>query len=480
MLRSRWRVTLCVALIGILTGLLTYLLTPSSYTAVATLYVNATVTNSPNNAYQGAQLSAQRVASYTELATSTRVSRQVVQDLGLPQTPEALSRQLSASSPSGSVVITLSARDALPDAAVAIVNDTANVFTNLVNELERPDSSLAVQAVDVRVVEPAITASVTSLGLRSALLYGAISGIALGVGAAFLYSSLDNRIRSAGALSDATELPILGSIPKSNQPPSSDLLMSSAGSGLLESYRALRTNLQYIEIDRPPRVLVVTSPGEGEGKSTTAINTAIALGLAGSRVLLVDCDLRRPQVADRLGINNDVGLTSVLSGKTRADDATQSWNRSLIHVLPSGPLPPNPSELLGSQHMHRTIAHLRSTYDYVVLDTPPVIPVTDAAALAPASDGVLLVVASGRTRVPQVDASKKTLTAVGSHILGCVLNLAPQQSGEGSYYGPLAGAVSKETSISPQDLVSDESTLTMKRHGATGESSRPQPGPRQR
>jgi len=170
---------------------------------------------------------------------------------------------------------------------------------------------------------------------------------------------------------------------------------------------------------------VVTSSVPGEGKTTTLCNMAIAMAAAGSRLLVIEGDLRRPKVADLLGVERSVGLTSILAGQVRVEQAIQSWAGGRFDVLASGPLPPNPSELLASEHTKALLAELREKYDVVLIDSPPLLPVTDAAAVAPATDGAILVCRFKQTSQGQVKAAVDTLEAVSVPLLGTVFTMVP-------------------------------------------------------
>jgi capsular exopolysaccharide synthesis family protein len=198
----------------------------------------------------------------------------------------------------------------------------------------------------------------------------------------------------------------------------------------------LRTNLRFADVDNPPRTIVVTSSMPGEGKSTSACNLALTLALTGSKVVLVEADLRKPRVCEYLGLDSGAGLTNVLAGQNTLDDVLVSWRRGTLTVLPSGPVPPNPSELLGSQHMGNLVKALSAGFDYVVIDTPPLLPVTDAAVLATLTDGALLIARHGKTSRDDVERAARSLEAVNARLLGTVLNAVPlRASGYGYGYG---------------------------------------------
>ena len=201
-----------------------------------------------------------------------------------------------------------------------------------------------------------------------------------------------------------------------------------------ESFRVLRTNMQYVEVDHDQKVFAITSSVPGEGKTTTAINLALTLALTNQRVALVECDLRRPLIAKRLGIDGAVGTTSVLIGKVAMHEALQTVGDGKLQVLACGPIPPNPSELLQSKAMENLLTQLREEFDIVLLDAPPLLPVTDAALLAAETDGALVVVRHGKTTKDQLTHALERLEAVDAKPLGLVFNMVPaRRAGGGSY-----------------------------------------------
>lgn len=201
-----------------------------------------------------------------------------------------------------------------------------------------------------------------------------------------------------------------------------------------EAFRALRTNLQFLGLDRALGTVIVTSPGPGEGKSTVTANLGVALGLAGSQVILVGADLRKPTLHRHFGLSNDVGLTSVLTGNVRWQDALQDTGFQGVRVLAAGPIPPNPAELLGTERMRELIGELRDAADMVIFDTPPVLNVTDAGVLAQRVDGVIYVISAGVTPRDIARAGKQRLEQVGARLLGTVVNRVEPRGGNYYYY----------------------------------------------
>jgi capsular exopolysaccharide synthesis family protein len=201
-----------------------------------------------------------------------------------------------------------------------------------------------------------------------------------------------------------------------------------------EAYRTLRTNIQFSSLDRPLKTLLATSTAPNEGKSTTIANLAVTMAQAEQRVILVDCDLRRPSLHTLFGVSNESGVTSALLDQADAPLPLIATEVPGLSLLPSGPLPPRPADLLGSRRMEALIVRLRESADIVLFDTPPVIAVTDAAVLATRVDGAILVLQAGKTRRDRAREARNLLDKVKAHVVGVVLNDAKIEQGYG-YYG---------------------------------------------
>jgi len=209
---------------------------------------------------------------------------------------------------------------------------------------------------------------------------------------------------------------------------------------IAESFRTLRTNLQFASLDKPLRTILVTSPGAAEGKSTTLANLAVTMAQAEKRVILVDCDLRRPTLHKLFGLSNAAGLvTMMLEESAMQDPPLQETGIAGLWLLASGPLPPRPSDLLGSQRMGRIIEALLEKADALLFDAPPVLAVTDASILATKVDGVLLVINAGNTKRDEMRTAKAQLEKVSAHIIGAVLTNAETSRRQNYYYGEAEG-----------------------------------------
>jgi len=254
-------------------------------------------------------------------------------------------------------------------------------------------------------------------------LFAAVVGLMLGVGGVFLLEYADDTVKNPERLERATGLSTLGAVVKFpiNAPPEALITQTKPRSPIAEAYRRLRTNIQFVNIDNPLRTLLVTSAEMGEGKSTTAANLAIVLAQTANRVILIDADWRRPNLHKLFGLTNNVGLTQMLLDlDPKAEHLRETAVRNLF-FLPTGPLPPNPVELLGSARMRAMLRKLAEEADYVVIDTPPVLAVADALVLSRAVDGVLLVT-NEKTRLPATAAAARQLRNVDASLAGAVIN----------------------------------------------------------
>jgi non-specific protein-tyrosine kinase len=266
-------------------------------------------------------------------------------------------------------------------------------------------------------------------------LLAAIVGAVLAVGIAFTVEYLDDTIKAPEDVRQALDTITLGAIARSEAAGGRLITVSHPRSPISEAYRGLRTNIQFSSLDRPLKTVLVTSANPAEGKSTTVANLAVVIAQAGLSVIVVDSDLRRPALHTLFGVANGRGLTNaVLQSEPDLADWLVPTSVENVRLLTSGPLPPNPSELLGSQRMRALVGQLTQQADLVLLDSPPVLAVTDATVLASEVDGVVLVINAGETRRGAVQRAADTLNRVGASLLGAVLNKLPSHGGVGYYY----------------------------------------------
>lgn len=446
------------ALLGLLiSGAATFLVEPT-YKSETKLFVALQNSDSVSELQQGNVFTQARVQSYVKTVNTPVVLQPVIESLGLDVTPEALGANIAASSDVNTVLISISVSDHSPVQAAAIAQAVASSLIDAVDELERPSQG-GTSPVKLSVVTPATTpAAPAAPNSRVNLALGVLIGLVMGIGSAMLRSVLDTRIQGESDLRRTTEAPILGGVSFDTDAASKPLLTQTAPqSPRAESFRQLRTNLQFAHVSHESKTVLMTSSLPGEGKSTTATNLAIALAQAGQTVALVDADLRRPMVAEYLGLERDAGLTTALIGRADLNDLLQPWGEDNLYVLTSGQVPPNPSELLGSEKMREVILRLEAEFDAVIIDAPPLLPVTDAAVLAQQVGGVVLVVGSQKVRTTDLEKSLAALEMVNADLLGVVLNRLPAKGPDAyaySYYsyenrGPTTTVRPAKTSSRP-------------------------------
>ncbi|MGW8812463.1 polysaccharide biosynthesis tyrosine autokinase [Gordonia terrae] len=431
--RRWWVVAVCALAFGVLTLGLSLLQVPK-YESTATLYVTApSDTNAASAAYQGSLASQQRVTSYVKLVTSDVVLTNAVTESALDITVDEARDALSANASVNTVLLSVSAVTADPVRSSVLANSVASSLSDYIKTLERPDGGMTPLA-KVTVVSAATPPSAPSSPsiVRNTVAAVGVGGL-LGILVVFAMARLDNRVRDEGDLAAAVGAPVLSAVPADKLLSESHVLdFSRGGSAAAEDFRRLRVNLSFVSVDSPVSTIVVTSASEGEGKTTVSLNLASALAESGEAVVLVDADLRRPMVASRLGLNGDVGVTDVLSGRLSIVDVVQRVESSGLSVITSGRSAPNPVELLGSRKAQDFLRQLRESFSYVIVDVPPVLPVTDAAVVSQYADGVLFVSRSGVASRHAVAEAAGLLRTANVRVLGALLN---GSLGRASYYG---------------------------------------------
>lgn len=441
-LRQRWILILSLTAAGAILAHGYTLITTPKYEASAQLFVAVQGNDSVGDLNQGNAFAQSRVSSYVLLATSPKVLREAADALGIDTAEFAAN--VSASNPAKSVLIDINAVSTDPIQAADIANAVATALVALVSDVE--NANVAEPAAPTSGSAPVGLTKVQDATEPSApfepnatrnLAVGILLGLLIGIGSAILIEVLDTRLRGRQSIEKLTSASILGTF--AAEPAGSEQLTlnsTESYSRRAENYRQLRTHLQFANVDGGTRSVLVTSSIPGEGKSTTAANLALALAESGVKVLLVDADLRRPRQDQMFGLEGSVGLTTVLTGRVTLDEAAQSiGGAGSLSVLTSGVLPPNPSELLGSAAMERTLAQMQAQYDVVVIDTPPLVHVSDPTVLASIVSGVLLVSsADGMLHRDQLRQSLESLSFVKAKLLGLVLNRVESARNDQSYY----------------------------------------------
>lgn len=455
-LRERWRSGLVAALIVILAVAgLTALQSPV-YRATSQVFVQARTGNGVEDLNSGASFASQQIMSYAELATTPYVLDEVIEDLDLEITPARLAKDVKLSVEEGSFLIRISASANDPEMAARIADSTAENLQEAVASLSPASTA---NSVELRIVADAVVPETPTSPniLRNALL-GVVLALLAGIATALVRSLLNTRVRTIADLQGSTDRIVLGAIPASRgTEDASRVLVQNPYSVASEAYRELRTNLQFVKLVENRRSVLVTSSLPGEGKSTATVNLAHVLAMSGARVLLVDADLRSPSVHRILGLEGDAGLTTVLIGQAELAEVTQYAGTEGLDVITAGAVPPNPSELLGSSAMEEMLEEAAHHYDVVLIDAPPLLAVTDAAALSQSVGGVLVVAQSERVRRAEFERALAKLETVDANVVGLVLNRVRGVSGSQYAYGsPEARAVLAAEAESAEQTASTE------------------------
>lgn len=406
------------------------------YESKSQVFVNIPTSGNVQSSVQSVLLTNDLLPSYAQLTSSHVVVEKVKEALNLPESVDALRGRISAKVLAQKLILEIDVDDTDPVRARSIADATTLALESTVTGLQR--DSAATSRVNIEVIDPASKGRQIAPRTRYNLVLGILLGLAAGLVLALVLESLDRSVKTGAQTEASTHAPVLGVVPRRLR--SGAQLAVLGNDPVAETYRTLRTGVTFADPDNPPRVIMVTSASEGEGKTTTAVNLAIALAQSGERTALVDADLRHASVAKVLGIEGAVGVTSVVTRAVELSDALQVWQDGLV-VLPSGPLPPNPSEIVGSQAMGRLLSDLQEHVDVIVIDSPPVIPVTDAVVMSTQVEGVILVVRAGRTQRAQAAEARRRLDTVQAPVIGSVLNGAKRSSAAGYYaaYHPTSG-----------------------------------------
>jgi len=311
------------------------------------------------------------------------------------------------------------------------------MYSNLLQSYEQIRLSEAQSVSTVVQVESAVAnfAPVKPKVTQNTLL-AAVVGILLAAGLIFVREAFDDTVKTPDDISRKYKLPVLGVIIHHTSEPDSPIALTSPRSPVTEAYRTLRTNLGYTSVDRRLSTIMVTSAEPGEGKSTITSNLGVVMAQNGKRVIALDCDLRHPCLHTNFGLNNRQGMSTLLSQNAEATtDICNPTKEKGLYVITTGPIPPNPAELMGSQKLQSILKWMKETTDIILVDTPPVLAVSDAVILAPSLDGVVLVVRPGKTRHGALKQSIEQLQLVNARILGVVLNdVVTRGKAYGYYY----------------------------------------------
>ncbi|MFT4050784.1 MAG: polysaccharide biosynthesis tyrosine autokinase [Microbacterium sp.] len=435
-IRKGWVFVVVGTLVGAAVGLGVSLATSPTFQATSTMYVSISQGSSGSDLNQGTTYAQNQMQSFAQLATSSRVLEPVIEDLDLDVTPRELARNISVSTPSDTVILRITMTSQSPQRAADVANAVAESLADVVAAVS-PSGAEGAPTITASIIDEAVAPAVQSAPNKSQdTALAALVGLLAGVLIAFVRGVLDARLPNAAVAAEVTDVPVLGSVSQFGDRRSGlGLVVETDPLGpVSEEFRRVRSALTYAGVsDRVQRILV-TSTSPAEGKSTFSSNFALTLAGLRSRVLLIDADLRRPKIAEYFGLENSVGLTTILVGNIGFDEAKITRSDSMLDILPAGTVPPNPAELLTSHAMQQFLADVADRYDYVIIDSPPMENVADASLLAPVVDGAVLVVDARRTRRAHVLTVIADYQNAGGRVLGLVLNKVRPRRGKDHYY----------------------------------------------
>ena len=430
-IRQRWRlIVACVALAVAAAAAVTLTTTPV-YEARARIYMSAEHTSGSANGGVFV-LTPEDLDTYVSILDTPAVLDPLRKELGLePGHPIQVSAQTSGTTS----ILNITARASNGQEAADVANEVGPQLGKVAGEFSTLLKSSGQDVVSTP-IQPATAPSrpvspnpVRNIGL------GLLAGLVLGLGLAFIRHALDTKVRGEEDIRAYSDAPMLAGLPLESRRSKRGLISveEDPHGRHAEAVRRLRTNLMFVDVTTGRHSFVITSAVPGEGKTTTAVNLALAMADSGRRTLLVDADLRNPSVAKTLGMEGSVGLTTLLLGDADLHEVIQTWGSAGMDVLPAGPIPPNPSELLGSAPMEALLARLMQEYDFVLIDSPPVVPVIDAVVIERLTGGLLMVVGTDRTKKKDLAAALKQLDTVGARVSGFARNFVPSKGNEYRY-----------------------------------------------
>ncbi len=422
-LKSHWIVIVALMVLGAGAAYGYSQFVDPEYRAESQVVVVPTRGENTSELVQGSNYVQSLVQTYTILVTSPTVLDPVIDELGIDETSNRLARRIDVNVPLNTVVIEIGVTDTSGASAAEAANAIADELALAVADVS-PTSADGEPAVRIDTISPARTPTVpVSPNTRMNVAVGAAAGLALGVVFALLRRRFATRLTTPRTLAEVTEVALLGEIPQASDTHTIARIIRSQPDGrVAEAMRQVAASLKFVDVDKNRRVILVTSCSAQEGKSSVSLGLALTLAENGRSVLFIEADLRRPSTARYTQLEGSVGLTTVLIGDVDLADAVQQWGRPGLDVLTAGAQPPNPGQLLSSGGLHRIVDEAREAYDYVIIDTAPVLSVSDALWLSTLADGTLFVVRSNRTKAVDLDRALTSLESTRTPVLGIVLN----------------------------------------------------------
>lgn len=462
-LRRHWRLVVALTVLGAVGGYFLASTQPNMYRASATVLVSSDQAGSASDLLQGSVYVESLVTSYAAMATSELVLEPVIDELDLPTTSRGLAGSLTAESPASTFLIEIHAERGEAAEAQDLANAVADELAVAVS-----DVSPSIQdepAVRVNTIQSAtLPAGPFAPDERRMAAMGGAAGLLLGVAFALLLRAFGGRIRDVADATAVTTTPVLGEVveaPRRSTLPG--VVLQDPRSGEAESVRAVAANMHYLGVDGGLKSFLVTSSSPAEGKSSIACAMALILAEASARVLLVDADLRSPAIHDLTGLEPSVGLSTVLVGDVDLESAVQHWTPNSLEVLTSGPVPPNPGQLLNSDSIRTVLQQAKRQYDIVIVDTGPLALVSDAVWLGHLVDGVLVVARRGKTKTRALARVLDTLHAARTPASGVVINGGRRKRRSKYSYGYGSTTAPKQSRRGRSSPASGDSTVAVDR-----------------
>lgn len=479
-IRRHWVTLLSTTLLGILATALWAALQVPTYTSTTSVLVSVSAGDNIGTALTADNLAKSKVQQYVQLGRSRAVAETATESLPYDLSPEEALSATDVTAVAGSSMLSIQAEAETPEQAQQLSTAWTAALADRVAALESGQAPSAAQQgtagmngiISIETLSDAdLPSQPSSPNIPLALAAGALAGLIIGFFYALVRHLMDNRVRSASVIEEHFGLSILGTIPEVNRSKNSIsgkkekrmMQLSAINSRsetpdpdqfrLNESFKELRTNIEFLRPDDAPDVITVSSAHPGEGKSSIALNLALALADMGKPVVLIDGDLRRPVLASYLALVEGVGITDLMVGRAAVDDVIQFLpGYPSFAFIGAGRIPPNPSEIIASERFRQTVRSL-ATDALVIIDAPPLLPVTDAAILARQFDGCLLVVSAGRPTIDEFGKAVSAVRKIDGDVLGVVVNRVPTKGADSSsyqYYG-------KSYYTSYPDKISEES-----------------------
>jgi len=427
-LRRRWRIVAGTVGAALVVAAVISLVAPVTYTARTQIFVATAASGNAAELAQGTAFAQARVQSYVSLIKGDQVLTPVVQRLHLSLSPAQLAARLDTDAPVGKVLLNLRVRDGSATGAAAIANAVSEEFVRYVHRLETVGG--AASPVRLSIIQPAeVPTAPVSPRVPTLVVLAVLGGVVVGGALAVLRDRADTKVHGAADL-EALGVALLGTIPFDRAAGSTPLAARADPDGpRAEAFRQLRTTLDFIDVDHPPKIIAVTGAGAGDGRTTTALNLADSLASAGNRVCLVEADLRNPGLATLLGLPASPGLVDELVRPQEGPDLLQAVGPNLA-VIVAGAAPPNPNELLSTERIRTIITRIAAVSDHVIIDTPPLLASSDGVQIARLADATLLVVRAGGTDRGAVAQAVENVRRVDRRVSGLVLTMVKASSTE--------------------------------------------------